>query len=246
MSGLGRVLVVQHEAGTGAGWVGEWLTEAGVELEVAHPYAGEEIKPLTAYDGAVVLGGAMAPDEDDVCPWLPDVRALMAEAVESTKPLLGICLGAQLLTLACGGDVQRGQRGPELGVLDLTMHPEAGGDPLFADVASPTPVVQWHWEEIVELPDGATLLASSRTYPNQVFRVGECAWGVQGHPEVTAEIAAQWAREDSDMLVVAGRHPAELVAEVRAHQSALASTWRPVAEAFARVVHQRAAPDERP
>jgi len=231
-----RVLVVQHEAGTGAGWVGEWLTEAGLELEVTHPYAGDVIKPVTTYDGAVVLGGAMAPDEDARCPWLPEVRALMAEAVESAVPLLGICLGAQLLTLACGGAVRRGLRGPELGVLDLAAHGAAGDDRLFAGLASPSPVVQWHWEEIVTLPAGATLLASSQTYANQVFRVEECAWGVQGHPEVTARIAAEWAREDSEMLVAAGRRPDELVAEVRRHEPALAKTWRPVAEAFARVV----------
>ncbi len=234
------MLVVQHEAGTGAGWVGEWLSEAGLELEVTHPYAGDVIKPVTTFDGAVVLGGAMAPDEDARCPWRPEVRALMAEAVESAVPLLGICLGAQLLTLACGGAVRRGQRGPELGVLDLAAHEAAGDDPLFGGLVSPSPVVQWHWEEIVTLPAGATLLASSQTYANQVFRVGECAWGVQGHPEVTARIAADWAREDSPLLLAAGREPAGLVAEVEAATPALVDTWRPVAEAFAAVALRHA------
>jgi GMP synthase-like glutamine amidotransferase len=246
MSGPARVLVVQHERGTGAGWVGQWLTEAGLELEVSHPYAGDELKPMTTYDGAVVLGGAMAPTDDDRCPWLPTVRQLMTEAVASSVPLLGICLGAQLLALACGGAVRRGMNGPELGVLDLDVHPAAAGDPLFAGLASPSPVVQWHWEEIWALPAGATLMAGSRTYANQVFRVGDCAWGVQGHPEVTAQIAAEWGREDSPLLIAAGRRPDELVAEVRRHEEVLAKTWRPVAEAFAAVVHQRTAPDERP
>jgi GMP synthase-like glutamine amidotransferase len=241
-----RVLVVQHEVSTGPGWVGEWLTESGLRLQVSHPYAGDELRPVTTYDGAVVLGGAMAPDDDARCPWLPDVRALMAEAVDSAVPLLGICLGAELLTLACGGAVQRGRSGPELGVLDLVLHAAAREDPLFAGLASPSPVVQWHWEEIIALPPGATLLASSRTYTNQAFRVGECAWGVQGHPEVTSQIAAEWAREDANMLVVTGRRPDELVAEVRRHEPALAQTWRPMTEAFAAVVRQRAAPDERP
>jgi GMP synthase-like glutamine amidotransferase len=246
MSGPARVLVVQHERGTGAGWVGEWLTEAGLVLEVAHPYAGDELDPMTTYDGAVVLGGAMAPDDDARCPWLPAVRARMAEAVEAGVPLLGICLGAQLLALACGGAVRRGVRGPELGVLDIEVHPAAADDPLFAGVASPSPVVQWHWEEISALPVHATLLAGSRAYANQVFRVGDRAWGVQGHPEVTAQIAAEWAREDSPLLLAAGRRPDELVAEVRRHEEVLAKTWRPVAEAFAGVVSQRAAPDGRP
>jgi GMP synthase-like glutamine amidotransferase len=239
VSGLARVLVVQHEVGTGPGWVGEWLTESGLSLQVSHPYAGDELEPATTYDGVVVLGGAMAPEDDSRCAWLPAVRALMAEAVESAVPLLGICLGAQLLTLACGGAVRRGHRGPELGVLDLVLHAAAGADPLFAGLASPSPVVQWHWEEIVALPPGATLLASSRTYTNQVFRVGGCAWGVQGHPEVTSQIAADWGREDSPLLIAAGRQPDELVAEVRRNEAVLAETWRPVAEAFAAVVRLR-------
>jgi GMP synthase-like glutamine amidotransferase len=134
--------------------------------------------------------------------------------------------------------VRRGVRGPELGVLDIEVHPAAADDPLFAGVASPSPVVQWHWEEISALPGRATLLAGSRTYANQVFRVGDRAWGVQGHPEVTAAIAAEWAREDSPLLRAAGRCPDDLVAEVRRHEDVLAKTWRPVAEAFAGVVRQ--------
>ena len=102
-------------------------------------------------------------------------------------------------------------------------------------------MVQWHWEEISALPAGATLLGGSRTYANQVFRVGTHAWGVQGHPEVTATIAADWAREDSPLLVAAGRQPDELVAEVRRNEAVLARTWRPVAEAFAGVVIRHAA-----
>jgi GMP synthase (glutamine-hydrolysing) len=233
-----RVLVVQHEAGTGAGWFGEWLEQAGVELVVRHPYAGDGLDPVTAYDGALVLGGSMAPDDDVQCPWLPAVRRLMVEAVDSAVPLLGICLGAQLLALACGGDVRRGVNGPELGVLDLELAPAAGEDPLFARLPSPAPVVQWHWEEISALPAGATLLASTARYANQVFRLGDRAWGVQGHPEVTAAISGQWAREDSPLLEAAGWAPDDLVAEVRRHEPALAATWRPVAEAFAGVVHQ--------
>jgi GMP synthase (glutamine-hydrolysing) len=246
MSAPARVLVVQHERGTGAGWVGDWLTEAGLVLEVSHPYAGDELTPVTTYDGAVVLGGAMAPTDDERCPWLPTVRQLMAEAVEGAVPLLGVCLGAQLLALACGGAVRRGVLGPELGVLDIEVHPAASDDPLFAGLASPSPVVQWHWEEISALPAGATLLAGSRAYANQVFRIGDRAWGIQGHPEVTALIAAQWAREDSPLLLAAGRRPDELVAEVSRHEEVLAKTWRPVAEAFAGLVRQRSSPDERP
>jgi GMP synthase (glutamine-hydrolysing) len=241
MNSQRRVLVVQHESGTGAGRVGEWLVEAGIALEESHPYAGDELAPATAYDGVVVLGGAMGPTEDERCPWLPAVRRLLAEGVASAVPTLGICLGAQLLALACGGAVRRGVRGPELGVLDLDVHPVAAADLLFAGLPATAPVVQWHWEEISALPDGATLLAGSHTYAHQVFRVGDRAWGVQGHPEVTPQIAAEWAREDSPLLAAAGRAPAELVAEVSAHEATLVQTWRPVAQAFATVIRDGAA-----
>jgi GMP synthase (glutamine-hydrolysing) len=237
---MARVLVVQHEADTGAGLFGGWLAAAGLVLDTRHLYAGDEVNPGTTYDGLLVLGGAMGPAEDERCPWLPAVREVMAEAVASSLPLLGICLGAELLALASGGAVRRGVRGPELGVLDLELYPAAALDPLFAGLASPARVVQWHCEEISSLPAGATLLAGSRAYGNQVFRVGERAWGVQGHPEVTAAIAAEWAREDSTMLAAAGWAPAELVAEVRRHEPTLARTWRPVAEAFAAVVRSNA------
>lgn len=232
-----RALVVQHEPEAGAGWLGDWLTDAGVSLQVCHPYAGEPVPPLTSYDAAVVLGGAMAADEDERCPWLPVVRARMREAAQAALPLLGVCLGAQLLSLACGDTVRRGVHGPELGVLDIDMRAEAATDPVFGQLLSPAPVVQWHWEEIASVPPGATVLAGSALYAHQVFRVGDVAWGVQGHPEVNAQIAMAWAREERPLLLAAGRSPDGLVADVRDREPVLAATWRPVAEAFARVVH---------
>ena len=235
-----RVLVVQHEASTGPGWFGRWLAEAGLNLDVRHPYAGDELPALDALDasGLLVLGGAMAPADDADCPWLPATRALMSAAVGARLPTFGICLGAELLALARGGVVRRGTAGPELGVLDVDVDSggAAGADPVFGALPARVRVVQWHWEEIAALPDGAVLLASSSAYRHQAFRVGDAAWGVQGHPEVTGDIAASWAREDSPLLVAAGRSPDDLVAEVRGSEAELAATWQPLAAAFAEVV----------
>jgi GMP synthase (glutamine-hydrolysing) len=235
-----RVLVVQHEASTGPGWFGRWLADAGLELDVRHPYAGDELPALDALDasGLLVLGGAMAPADDADCPWLPATRALMSAAVDARLPTFGICLGAELLALGRGGDVRRGAAGPELGVLDVEVDSggAAGADPVFGALPARVRVVQWHWEEIAELPDGAVVLASSPAYRHQAFRLGDAAWGVQGHPEVTGDIAASWAREDSPLLVAAGRSPDDLVAEVRGAEDELAATWQPLAAAFAEVV----------
>jgi GMP synthase-like glutamine amidotransferase len=233
-----RVLVVQHEASTGPGRVGEWLTDAGLELDVCHPYAGDPVPASAAEaDALLVLGGAMGPDEDVRFPWLPATRDLLAAAVSEGVPTFGICLGAELLAVACGGEVRRGVAGPELGVLPVEPGPEAGTDEVFAELPPTARVVQWHWEEISRLPTGAVPLASSPAYPNQAFRLGASAWGVQGHPEVTSEIATAWAGEDSPLLVAAGRRPDELVTEIRDAEAGLGAVWRPVVEAFARLVH---------
>jgi GMP synthase-like glutamine amidotransferase len=232
------VLVVQHEPDTGAGWFGGWLTGAGLILDTVHPYAGQDLPPLAGYAGLLVLGGAMAPADDDEFPWLPATRTLMAEAVRQEVPTFGICLGAELLALGLGGEVRRGAAGPELGVLSVDLGAEAADDPVFGALPAAPRVVQWHWEEIAELPAGAVLLASSPAYRHQAFRVGPAAWGVQGHPEVTGDIAAAWAHEDSPLLAAEGRDPADLVAEVRGAEAELAGTWRPLAESFATVVLQ--------
>ncbi len=234
------VLVVQHEESTGPGWFGRWLRDAGVVLDIAHPYRDGSLPALTAYDGLLVLGGAMGPAEDDRCPWLPATRALMADAVGRSLPTFGICLGGELLAIAGGGQVTRGRHGPELGVRPLWPRPEAADDPLFGAVDVTASVVQWHWEEISALPESAVWLVAGDDYPHQAFRLGSAAWGVQGHPEVTGDIAASWAREDSPLLLGAGRDPASLVAEVRGAEPTLTGTWRPVADRFAGLVRERA------
>lgn len=237
------VLVVQHEESTGPGWFGGWLRDAGVLLDVVHPYldgGAPDLPDATAYDGVLVLGGAMGPAEDERCPWLPATRSLMVRAVEQEVPMFGICLGGELLALACVGEVSRGRNGPELGVLPVRLRPDAAGDPVFGGLPEVASVLQWHWEEISTLPESAVWLATGDAYPHQAFRVGAAAWGVQGHPEVTADIASAWAREDSPLLLAAGRSPESLVAEVRAAEPALTRTWRPVATRFAGVVRERA------
>lgn len=233
------LLVVQHEPDTGPGWWAGWLEEAGVRLDVRHPYRDGHLPDLGAYDGLLVLGGAMGPTEDDACPWLPETRARLADAVSTGLPTMGICLGAELLTVACGGRVRRGPAGPELGVLAVDPLPAAADDPVLGALRPPARVLQWHWEEIAALPPGAVALATSPAYEHQAFRLGASAWGVQGHPEVTPEIAAGWGRDDSPLLQAAGRTPEELGAELSEATGELVQTWRPVAEAFAAVVRDR-------
>jgi GMP synthase (glutamine-hydrolysing) len=231
------VLVIEHEQGAGASLVGEWLRDAGVQLEVCRPYAGDAVPLRVDAEGLLVLGGAMGALEDDVAPWLPGVRSLLRHAVAYELPTWGICLGAQLLVAALGGEVVRGPAGPEVGVVGLEI--KADDDPVFGPMPRVAQAVQFHQDSVSRLPPGATLLASSPLYANQVFRVGTCAWGVQCHPEVTASQVADWTREESALLAAAGVNAQHVVQEVRARQSELEALWAPVARRWAALVETR-------
>ncbi len=229
-----RVVVVEHEVGAGLGFFAGWLEDAGIEYEIVRPHRGEAV-PSDPGAGLLVLGGSPSAWDDDGCAWLPDARALIAEAVESGVPTLGICLGAQLMTIACGGTVARGADGLEIGLTSIELLPEADGDRLFGPVAAAVPeprAVQYHYDAMTELPPGAVRLATGSRYPNQAYRLGDSAWAVQFHPEATPEIFASWTAEgnppDHDV--------AELDREVKEAEDGLRAAWRPLAEAFAAVV----------
>ena len=111
-----RILVIEHDASDPALRLGEWLTEAGAELVICRPYAGDTVpSDLTGFDAVISMGGDMGARDDDRAPWLPATRSLLAGAVASATPTLGVCLGGQLLAAATGGTVRKGADGPEIG-----------------------------------------------------------------------------------------------------------------------------------
>lgn len=221
-----RITVIEHEAGAGLGYLSGWL---GIACEVVRPYLGEDV-PERAVDGLIVLGGAAAAWEDERSPWQPATRALLRRAVDDGTPTLAVCLGAQLLTLALGGTVERGANGLEVGACEVTALPEAATDRLMSGVPATARAVQYHQDAITRLPDGAVPLMTGSPYPNQAYRIGESAWAVQFHPEATPEIFVSWTSE-SDL-----EGAEELNAEVKAAENDLIATWRPVAQAYAEVV----------
>ncbi|GAA2382622.1 type 1 glutamine amidotransferase [Nonomuraea africana] len=218
-----RITVIEHEAGAGLGFFEEWL---GVPCEVVRPYLGESV-PAHAPDGLIVLGGEASAWDDEGYPWLPATRDLLRTSVGNGTPTLGICLGAQLMTMACGGTVERGGDGLEIGAREVVALPEAAGDPLLGGLGRAV-AVQYHQDAMTALPEGAVRLAAGDQYPNQAYRLGERAWAVQFHPEATPEIFAGWGADE------------ELVVEVKRAAGALAEAWRPMAAAFARVVRDQA------
>ncbi|MGZ4613479.1 MAG: type 1 glutamine amidotransferase [Kineosporiaceae bacterium] len=211
-----RLLVVQHQDDGGLGRLAVPLA-AATDVDVRRPDRGEPLPDdLDGVDGLVVLGGSMAAWEDDVAPWLPQTRRLLALGVDTGVPVLGICLGAQLLAHATGGRVEPGPYGIEAGLSAIVPTAEAEGDLLLAALPAGGFVgPQGHHDAIVELPPGAVLVATGDPYLHQVFRLGATAWGVQYHPEVTAHDFAGWMRGDAAEVVAAGRDPAVVAGAVR-------------------------------
>jgi GMP synthase-like glutamine amidotransferase len=228
-----RAVVIQHVAHEGPGWLAEILDEAGLTLDVRRMYDGASIAAAVDADAIVVMGGPMSAYDDATVPWLASVKELLSAAVDRGTPVLGICLGAQLLAVATGGVVKPGEHGPEIGLGELTLCDAAGADPLLRSMVLDPDTVQWHWDCIDRLPDGATLLASSPAYTNQAFRVGERAWGFQFHPEVTLPLVAQWAQDDAAEVRAAGMDPIAVVGAVADAERMLLETWTPALERFA-------------
>jgi GMP synthase (glutamine-hydrolysing) len=243
------LLVVQHQDTCTLAAFDEWLRTAGVSPLVVRPYAGDPMpRDLAGFSGLLVLGGSAGPNDDAAWPWLPGVRALLRLAVVEGMPVLGICLGHQLLAAACGGVVERSPEGRRFGVFELELTPEASDDPLVGALASgaravrSVRAVRSHQDVVVSLPPGATPLAWAGGV-NYAFRLGANAWGVQFHPEVTAAVVADWATRLSATHREAGEdRDAEFgaaAAEVRAAEPELvSSTGRSLALAFAARLHR--------
>lgn len=235
------VLVVQHEDMCPPGWVGEWLVEAGAELDVRRPYAGGDLPAtLDDHEAMVVLGGSMGADDDADHAWLTDVKGLVREAATRGVPTWGICLGHQLCASALGGEVLRNPRGQQIGVLDVGWRPTAATDPLFARVSSPARAAQWNNDIVLRLPDGAELLAETPRGEVQAARFAPTVWGVQWHPEAGGEIVRVWAEHDRDEAIERGVDVYAYVRHVADAEDELRATWRPLAEAFVSRARTRA------
>lgn len=227
---LAPVLVIENDVSAPIGMLDGWLREAGAELVMCSPATGQPLPAeLAGYSALVVLGGGMGAYDDERAPWLPRLRALLAEAVRTELPTLGICLGAQLLAAATGGRVSAAEM-PEYGSQLVAKRQAAADDPLFRELPITPDVLQWHVDEVSELPPGAVLLAASPACEVQAFRMGRLAWGLQFHIETTPEIVALWARQDAESLQDYNV-PAILERSARAHPD-IVEAWQPVVAAF--------------
>lgn len=177
-----RVLVIQHVEPERPAMLGEVLRQGGCRIDVVHVYDGEAVPvDLGAHDALVVLGGPMSAGSDEDFGSRGGELALIADAVRHRRPMLGVCLGAQLLALVAGSSIRPG-REAEIGWGSVRLTAAAARDRLFGGLDGEIPVLHWHGETF-DLPVGAVHLAASASYEAQAFRLGDVAWGLQFHVE---------------------------------------------------------------
>jgi len=208
-----RILAVLHPGGGHSGLLRERAPAAGHELVEWKPGAGEDAPgPLSAFDGLAVFGGGMNVTDEGRLPWLAGEIELLRDALARELPVLGVCLGGQLLARAAGAEVRRAPR-PEIGWLEVWREPASEGDPVIGGLPERFLAYQWH-SYAFDLPAGATALARSEVCV-QAFALGASAWAVQFHPEVAPDIVEAWTEDyDSDPDAVAlGFDPAAALAE---------------------------------
>jgi GMP synthase-like glutamine amidotransferase len=184
-----RVLCLTHEREGPAGLFADVVRERGDELLEWNISQGPLPEPAASYHALVVFGGSMHVDQEERHPWLTGQHDLMREAIERGQPLMGVCLGGQLLARASGAHVGPASR-PEIGWFEVELTPEGASDPVVGSLPGRFDAFEWH-SYAFEVPLGGVLLARNPVCA-QAFRVGEAAWGVQFHPEVTREMLEGW------------------------------------------------------
>ncbi|MBI3450776.1 MAG: type 1 glutamine amidotransferase [Acidobacteria bacterium] len=183
--------LVQHVAWEGPGLLGVEARARGIELHVLRMDLGDPLPPASQIGGLVVMGGPMGVADAAAYPHLAAEIDLLAVAVAARIPVLGVCLGSQLLASALGARVFKGPA-LEVGLGDVDLTEEGRLDPVMGPAGRALPVVHWH-NDTFDLPEGSALLASSAGYANQAYRFGDRVYGLQFHIELDAEMRRAWA-----------------------------------------------------
>ncbi len=233
-----RLLAVQHEDEAPLAWLGQWWAERGIGLDVVRADLGEAVPARVEQDGLVVLGGYMGATDDAHVPWLAPTRDLIRATVEDGIPVLGVCLGHQLMAVALGGEVRRNPAGRLLGLLPVALTEEGRTDPLLSG-SEGLRAIHYNEDVVTVAPHGAAVLATAPDGTIQALRFAERAWGVQFHPEISPELFDRWLHSETGETGSLGATAQAVADEVAGAGTELRRAWQPMADRFATVLGAR-------
>ena len=219
---MAKVWVLQHHPTGNLGAIAEALESAALAWQYVRVFDGQPVPTdMKGAGGLIVLGGPEAVYQLDRYPHLRAEIALIESALKAGRPVLGVCLGSQLLAAALGANVRRAAH-KEIGWHPVRLRPEAKDDRLLREL--PQEFVTGHWHsDIFDLPAGAVPLASSELTELQAFRYGDNAWGLLFHAEITQQIVTAWVSDFGEGLQRSGIDGEEILASAPRHLAALSN-----------------------
>ncbi|MBF0491202.1 MAG: gamma-glutamyl-gamma-aminobutyrate hydrolase family protein [Deltaproteobacteria bacterium] len=241
-----KILVLQHEAHEGIGAFEPLFHKPGQQVITKKLFLGDPVpldEELCDYSGIVLMGGSMSANDGAKLQFIADELKMILQAIQLRLPLLGVCLGAQLIAKALGAKVYsistplpgppaplpsasgghpppQGGRGilkgnilREIGWYPLTLAPASNKDPIFGMLPSPSVLFQWHGETF-DIPSGAMRLAGSALFINQAFRYMDRVYGLQFHPEMTDSMLRNWVEIGEQEIITAGLNPRQILTDM--------------------------------
>ena len=188
------VLIIQHAPHEHPAALRRALESQGIAIQWIHPYLNETYPRVQDLNGVISLGGPMGANDETDFPWVKSEVELLKAAVSAALPVVGICLGGQMLAKALGGRVER-LVNAEVGWFPIQLSEEGKNDPILGAAGANPTVYHWH-NDTFHLPPGATLLASSKACPRQAYRINENVYGFQFHPEADHQLVLEWLSID--------------------------------------------------